>query len=112
MMCKMKLKPSQLLQRLFDKVGPHYYDRIDTVIEAKEKETILKKLKANFPKKVAGIDVVNTNLSDGFKFMLKDGSWLLIRFSGTEPLVRIYSEALSKQQVQAILNAGSAIVLA
>jgi alpha-D-glucose phosphate-specific phosphoglucomutase len=109
-MCKTKLKPSQLLKKLFDKVGPHYYDRIDTVIEASQKDGILKNLKSNLPKKVAGLDVVNTNLSDGFKFTLSDGSWLLIRFSGTEPLVRVYSEALSKEQVQAILRDGKRLV--
>jgi alpha-D-glucose phosphate-specific phosphoglucomutase len=110
-MVKTGLKPSQLLQKLFDKVGAHYYDRIDTVIEAKQKDTILKKLKANLPKRVAGLDVVKTNLSDGFKFTLSDGSWLLVRFSGTEPLVRIYSEALSQEQVQKILTDGKKIVL-
>lgn len=111
-MVKTGLKPSQLLQKLFDKVGAHYYDRIDTIIEAKQKEIILKRLKTNLPKQVAGLAVVKTNLSDGFKFTLSDGSWLLIRFSGTEPLVRIYSEALSKEQVQTILNDGKKIVLA
>lgn len=109
-MCKTKLKPSQLLQRLFDKVGPHYYDRIDTVIDANEKDAILKKLKANLPKTVAGIDVMNTNVSDGFKFTLKDGSWLLIRFSGTEPLVRVYSEATSEKLVRKILADGERLV--
>ncbi|MBI1806676.1 MAG: phosphoglucomutase/phosphomannomutase family protein [Ignavibacteria bacterium] len=110
MMCKTKLKPSQLLQRLFDKVGPHYYDRIDTVIEASQRDSILSKLKSNLPKNVAGLDVVKTNLSDGFKFILRDGSWLLIRFSGTEPLVRVYSEATSKELVQKILADGQRLV--
>lgn len=109
-MCKTGLKPSQLLAKLFEKVGPHYYDRIDFTIEAAEKELILKKLRKNLPKQVAGLDVVKTNLSDGFKFTLTDGSWLLIRFSGTEPLVRIYSEASSKQRVDAILEAGRNLV--
>jgi len=109
-MVKTGLKPSQLLQKLFDKVGPHFYDRIDTIIDAGQKESILKKLKANFPKDIADRAVVNTNLSDGFKFTLSDGSWLLIRFSGTEPLVRIYSEAGSHDLVQKILAAGKALV--
>ncbi|HEV8538507.1 MAG TPA: phosphoglucomutase/phosphomannomutase family protein [Bacteroidota bacterium] len=109
-MVKTKKKPSELLKMLFDKVGAHYYDRIDTVIEANQKDEILRKLKANLPKRVDGQDVVGTNLSDGFKFLLSDGSWLLIRFSGTEPLVRVYSEAKSKEQVRAILQEGKKLV--
>jgi phosphomannomutase len=109
-MVKTKLKPSQLLRKLFDKVGPHFYDRIDTIIEASQKERILNHLKSNLPKNVAGLDVVNTNLSDGFKFTLKDGSWLLIRFSGTEPLVRVYSEAGSMELVRRILEDGKKLV--
>ncbi|MBI4547984.1 MAG: phosphoglucomutase/phosphomannomutase family protein [Ignavibacteriae bacterium] len=109
-MCKTKLKPSQLLARLFEKVGPHCYDRIDITIEPQHRERILAYLKNHLPQKVAGLDVMNTNFSDGFKFILSDGNWLLIRFSGTEPLVRIYSEASSKEQVRKILEAGRKLV--
>jgi phosphomannomutase len=109
-MCKTKLKPSQLLAKLFAKVGAHYYDRIDTVIEAEQKAKILAGLKKNFPKRLAGLPVVHTNTSDGFKFTLVDGSWLLLRFSGTEPLVRIYSEAKSKEQVRMILADGGKLL--
>ena len=110
-MCKTGLKPSQLLQQLFDKVGEHHYDRIDTVIEASQKQPILDRLNANLPKVIVGLNVVKANLSDGYKFTLSDGSWLLIRFSGTEPLVRIYSEAHSAEQVRTILEAGKKIVI-
>ncbi len=109
-MCRTGLRPSQLLKKLFDKVGEHHYDRLDTVIDANQKDVILRKLKSNLPRIVAGMDVAKTNLSDGFKFTLTDGSWLLIRFSGTEPLVRIYSEAKSKEQVSAILEEGKSLI--
>jgi len=109
-MCKTKLKPSQLLARLFDKAGPHFYDRIDITIDMQEREHILSNLKNHLPKKIAGLDVVSTNFSDGFKFLLTDGNWLLIRFSGTEPLVRIYSEASSRELVQAILSDGEKLI--
>ena len=108
-MVKTKLKPSQLLRRLFDKVGEHYYDRIDKVVEDCQKEEILHNLKSNSPKQIAGLDVVHTNLTDGFKFMLKDGSWLLIRFSGTEPLIRFYAEADSPTKVDALLKAATSM---
>ncbi|MFI5251749.1 MAG: phosphoglucomutase/phosphomannomutase family protein [Bacteroidota bacterium] len=110
MMCKTGLKPSKLLERLFEKVGPHYYDRIDIIIDPEAKEGILKNLKNNIPKTIAGNKIVESKTSDGFKFITADGSWLLIRFSGTEPLVRIYSEALSKDSVKKILHEGERII--
>ncbi len=110
-MVKTKLKPSQLLAKLFEKVGPHYYDRIDTIIGANQKVSILKNLKNHLPKKIGNWEVTNVNLTDGFKFTLNDGSWLLIRFSGTEPLVRIYSEALTKEQVKILLANGEKLLI-
>ncbi len=110
-MVRTGLKPSQLLKKLFDIVGEHHYDRIDIVIEQAQKDPVLARLKSSPPKKVAGLDVVKTNLSDGFKFILADGSWLLIRFSGTEPLIRVYSEAGSMARVKLILEDGRHVVL-
>ncbi len=103
-------KPSQLLEWLFQKVGAHYYDRIDITIDPEQRPAILKRLTDNAPPEIAGIPVIRRNLMDGFKFILKDESWLLVRFSGTEPLVRIYSEAHSAGQVRAILTDGKRIV--
>jgi phosphomannomutase len=57
---------------------------------------------------VVRTQTLSTN--DGFKFFADDGSWLLIRFSGTEPLVRVYTEAVSQQAVDEIVAAGEAIV--
>ncbi len=102
--------PSQILKKLFAAVGPHYYDRIDIIVEADQKEKILRRLQTNLPKRVAGLDVVRTNLMDGFKFILSDGSWLLVRFSGTEPLIRVYSEALSAPQLRRILADGEKLI--
>lgn len=109
-MVRTRLKPSQLLSRLFEKVGPHYYDRIDTVISPQEKPGILRRLSTDRPAAIAGRNVVRTNFSDGFKFILDDESWLLIRFSGTEPLVRVYSEATSPELVKNILEAGVSLI--
>jgi phosphomannomutase len=109
-MCKTGLKPSQLLAKLFEKVGPHYYDRMDFVIEPEQRAAILERLRKNLPKEIAGFRVEKTNLQDGFKFTLNGGAWLLIRFSGTEPLVRIYSEASSKALVDQILEEGKKLV--
>jgi alpha-D-glucose phosphate-specific phosphoglucomutase len=109
-MVKTGKKPSQLLKQLFDNVGEHYYDRLDITIEQDQKAVILNNLKSNAPKQLAGKSVTSTNFSDGFKYILDDESWLLIRFSGTEPLVRIYSEARSKKLVNEILQEGKKLV--
>ena len=53
-------------------------------------------------------DALTTN--DGFKFFIADGSWLLVRFSGTEPLVRVYTEATSQAAEDAIIAAGEQLV--
>ncbi len=103
-------KPSQLLKRLFDKVGAHYYDRIDLVVDIEKKEKVLRQFHADLPHQVAGLPVVRTNRMDGFKFILPDGSWLLIRFSGTEPLIRVYAEASSRDLLRNILSDGEQLV--
>ncbi len=98
-------KPSQLVQMLFDKVGAHYYDRIDVPFEgdrAAREKTIL----AAKPATIAGLKVTGLNTTDGFKFGLEDGGWLLIRFSGTEPIMRVYCETTHQDKVQAILHDG------
>ena len=98
-------KPTELLKMLFDKVGAHYYDRIDTPFSGDRKtreETILK---AN-PKTIGGLKVTELVTIDGFQFKLEDGGWMLIRFSGTEPIMRVYCETTHQDKVQAILQDG------
>jgi phosphomannomutase len=108
MMVKLKRKPSQLLELLFSVVGPHYYDRIDTPFSGERKAREQKILSAN-PSKIGGLKVLGLNSTDGFKFLLEDGNWLLIRFSGTEPIMRVYCETTHKECVPAILQDGLSI---
>ncbi|MHB8193641.1 MAG: phosphoglucomutase/phosphomannomutase family protein [Bellilinea sp.] len=105
MMVKLQKSPSQLLALLFSKVGSHYYDRIDTRFTGDPQEKIKGILSAN-PATIGGLKVTGLNTTDGFKFLLEDGGWLLIRFSGTEPIVRVYCETTHKDRVQAILKDG------
>jgi phosphomannomutase len=56
------------------------------------------------------LGVSGVNVTDGTKFELEDGGWLLIRFSGTEPLVRVYCETTQKSRVRPILEAGLALL--
>ncbi|MBN1302946.1 MAG: phosphoglucomutase/phosphomannomutase family protein [Anaerolineales bacterium] len=104
-MVKTGKKPSELLEELFAKVGAHYYDRIDTPFSgdrASREQTILD---AN-PKTIGGLKVGELLTQDGFRFTLEDGGFLLIRFSGTEPILRVYTETTHKDKVQAILQDG------
>jgi len=105
-MVKTGKKPSQLLQFLFDKVGPHYYDRIDVRTTPEKRDEVKDRALNTHPPTLAGLKVIGLNALDGFKFMMEDGGWLLIRLSGTEPLVRVYTETTHPDKVQAILAEG------
>jgi phosphomannomutase len=105
MMVQLNAKPSELIGRLFDKVGAHYYDRIDTQFSGDRsfrEQTILDAK----PATIGGLGVTGLDTTDGFKFNLEDGGWLLIRFSGTEPIIRVYTETTHQDKVQAILKDG------
>jgi alpha-D-glucose phosphate-specific phosphoglucomutase len=98
-------KPTELLEMLFDKVGEHFYDRIDTPFtgDRKSREQLI--LNAQ-PETLGGLKVTELVTVDGFQFKLEDGGWLLIRFSGTEPIMRVYCETTHQDKVQAILRDG------
>jgi phosphomannomutase len=106
MMVRLKCKPTELIDLLFEKVGPHYYERIDTRLAADEHESIKKRVQQASPEKIAGLKVTNINTLDGYKYELEDGGWLLIRFSGTEPIIRVYCETTQSDRVEPILQDG------
>lgn len=105
LMVKTGKKPSELLSLLFSLVGAHYYDRIDTKFQGDREEKRQKILNAN-PDTIGGLKVTGLNATDGYKFSLEDGGWLLIRFSGTEPVLRVYCETTHEKCVQDILDDG------
>jgi phosphomannomutase len=104
-MVRTSLKPTELIKMLFDKVGAHYYDRIDTPFSGDRQTRETEILKAN-PKTIAGLKVTELETLDGYQFKLEDGGWLLIRFSGTEPIMRVYCETTHQDKVKAILDEG------
>jgi len=108
MMHRTGKRPTELLAMLFDLVGgPHYYDRIDTRVKDDGLKAAAKvRLDEAMPEAVAGLLVTDKVTIDGYKFVLEDGGWLLVRFSGTEPLIRVYCETMHRDKVQAILHDG------
>ena len=105
LMVKTGKKPSELLQALFSVVGAHYYDRIDTRFEGNraEREALIL---SQHPETLGGLKVVSFDTTLGLKYELEDGGWMIIRFSGTEPVIRVYTETTHKDKVQAILKDG------
>ncbi len=106
MMVRLGKKPTELLKILFKKVGGEYfYDRIDTPFSGSHEDRKKMILAAN-PQTIGGLKVKELVTIDGFQFKLEDGGWLLIRFSGTEPIMRVYCETMHGDKVQAILQDG------
>ena len=101
--------PSQLLAELYEELGPHEYDRVDITLRADERDEIAERVAEAEPETIAGLPVVSRDTLDGFRFVLEGDWWLLLRFSGTEPLMRIYAEMPSGEQVQQALEDGQAL---
>ena len=105
-MVKTGKKPSELLAYLFSKVGAHYYDRIDTRCTPAERDAVRDRVLNAKPQAIGGLKVTGLDTTDGFKFLLGEDGWVLIRLSGTEPIVRVYTETTHADKVQAILRDG------
>jgi phosphomannomutase len=99
--------PSQLLAALYDKLGAtYYYDRVDTRFPGEKRPAAQARLDAAKPQTIAGRPVTGILTTDGYKFSLGADNWLLIRFSGTEPIIRVYCETTDPDLVQPLLDAG------
>ncbi|OPF16029.1 phosphoglucosamine mutase [Microcystis aeruginosa KW] len=96
---------SDLYAQLQDKTGFHSeYDRIDLPLANMEaRAQLITALDKEPLREIAGKQVTDCNTMDGYKFRLEDGSWLLIRFSGTEPVLRLYCESSTLDRVDEIL---------
>ena len=106
LMSRLHKSPSQLIEYLYSKVGPHHYNRVDLEFPAADREKIIGRVATAPPTRVGSLDVIKLNTADGYHFTLSDGSWLLVRFSGTEPILRIYAEAASLEQANSMIAEG------
>jgi phosphomannomutase len=96
----------ELYRQLQAQTDYHFaYDRIDLHLNSMdERGKLMAQLESQPVSEIAGVAVLDRNLADGYKFNLADGSWLLIRFSGTEPVLRLYCEAATIDRVHQTLN--------
>ncbi len=111
MMVKLQRRPSELLAFLYEMVGAeYYYDRVDRPMPAEERDAARARVQRANPETLGGLRVTGRDTSDGFKYSLDDGGWLLVRFSGTEAIVRVYCETRHRDRVASLLEDGLKIV--
>ncbi|MCS7168991.1 MAG: phosphoglucomutase/phosphomannomutase family protein, partial [Candidatus Kapabacteria bacterium] len=104
MMVRRQKSLKQLSQELDEEFGPHRYRRVDVAVTEREKAAILRAC-AKKPARIGRYVVESVDTTDGYKFYVHKG-WLLIRPSGTEPLVRYYAEGDSLGMVNELLEEG------
>jgi phosphomannomutase len=109
LMVRLNKPMSGVMEYLKEKLGDWYYHRDDVTFPADQRQAILDRVAAAKPESIDGSPLVSVGTKDGYKFYAQDGSWLLIRFSGTEPLLRIYTETTSPDRVRRILQQGREI---
>jgi len=109
MMAKRGRTLGELVSDLLAMTGPMEYSRADLTLEPTQMEAFVSSMPELRPSQIAGIDVVRVLRMDGVKFELADDAWLLLRASGTEPLVRVYAEAPTMGVVDDLLAEGLAL---
>jgi phosphomannomutase len=97
---------TRLLARLTKEFGSHEYARSDTHFPLEKRGTLMEFLKNNPPPTLLGSKLANVTSYDGVKFVAEDGSWLMLRGSGTEPILRIYAEAKSQAAAGKLVQQG------
>jgi phosphomannomutase len=97
---------NQLIAGLEKQFGPHRYERIDTHFPLEKRAALMEFCKLNPPTTLLGSPVEEVKSFDGVKFIATDGSWLMLRGSGTEPILRIYAEAQSDAAARKLLKLG------
>ncbi|MFY9572652.1 MAG: phosphoglucomutase/phosphomannomutase family protein [Blastocatellia bacterium] len=110
MVASRKASLGEMLEKLYAEVGKVVNGRIGVRLTPELQKDLAMKLSAN-PSEFAGRPVASVNRLDGAKFILEDGSWILMRPSGTEPLGRVYAEASNEQELEVLLESGRKYIL-
>lgn len=106
-MLAMEKRPlNELLRRLTKEFGPHEYARIDTHFPLEKRAALMEFCRTRPPARLLGSPLAEVKAYDGVKFVAENGSWLMVRGSGTEPVLRIYAEAPSLAGAQSLLQTG------
>ena len=95
---------SEIMNTVYRKVGTHHYDRLDLNFPESSRENIEQNLTTTRPTIMLDIPITTYSSQDGHLYTLLDDSWVLVRFSGTEPLIRIYAESSSRENVQKLIG--------
>jgi phosphomannomutase len=106
MMGQRKVGLAELVEDLLAVTGPMEYGRIDLTLTQEAMDAFVARMPTVAPAMIGGLEVREVLRDDGIKFLLPDDAWLLLRTSGTEPLVRVYAEAPNFGVVDELLAAG------
>ena len=106
MLATERVSVNKLIANLEKQFGPHRYGRIDTHFPLEKRGALMEFLQKNPPARLLRSPLADMKTYDGVKFIAQDSSWLMLRGSGTEPILRIYAEAKSPGDVRKLLNAG------
>jgi phosphomannomutase len=109
MLATERVSVNKLLAKLEKQFGPHCYGRIDTHFPLEKRASLMEFLKNNPPDKLLRSPLADIKTFDGVKFVAADSSWLMLRGSGTEPILRIYAETKSDTDVQKLLKLGMSL---
>ena len=102
---------SEIARELQKEFGAGFYDRIDMRFPLEKREKFIETLRTQPPKQLVGVPLTQMKDFDGVKYIAKDDSWLMFRTSGTEPIIRIYSEASTAVRVKKLLEHGKTLAL-
>ncbi len=100
----------EMVADLLNEVGPAHYQRVDLrLAKPISKDRMVERLTDSAPDSIGGVKIDEVSTMDGAKYILEDDSWLLIRPSGTEPVLRVYAEARETAMVEALLDYGRSV---
>jgi phosphomannomutase len=104
-----RISVNTIYARLEKEFGPHHYGRFDARYPLERRATLMERLRNNPPAKLLRSPLAHMETRDGVKFVAADSTWLMLRGSGTEPVLRIYAEAKSEADMQKLLNLGKSL---